>query len=82
MRLPWIFANAYGTGSSKPNGFAKREAIFTSMIGPLVAGKKAAKFGYKRYGLSGAVVAGTGAAVGTAIGVKKITSDVRKKNKS
>jgi hypothetical protein len=46
------------------------------MVGPLVAGKKAAEYGYKRYGLPGAVVAGAGAAVGTAFGVKKLKSAV------
>lgn len=44
------------------------------MVGPLAAGKKAAEFGYKRYGLPGAVVAGTSAAVGTAIVIKKLRS--------
>lgn len=46
------------------------------MVGPLVAGKKAAEYGCKRYGLPGAVVAGAGAAVGTAIGIKKLTAAV------
>jgi chromate transport protein ChrA len=46
------------------------------MVGPLVAGKKAAKYGYKRYGIPGAVVAGTGAVVGTAIGIKKLKSAI------
>lgn len=44
------------------------------MVGPLVTGKKAAEFGYKRYGLPGAIVAGAGVAVGTAIGVKRLKS--------
>lgn len=34
------------------------------MIGPLAAGKKAAEFGYKVYGIPGAAVAGAGGAVG------------------
>lgn len=33
-------------------------------IGPLSVGKKAAKFGYKRYGIPGAVMAGGAGAVG------------------
>lgn len=46
------------------------------MVGPLIAGKKAAEYGYKRYGLPGAVVTGAGAVVVTAIGIKKIKSAV------
>lgn len=34
------------------------------MLGPLTAGKKAAEFGYKAYGIPGAAVAGAGGAVG------------------
>lgn len=63
-------------GSSNPNSFSPRVPFIEPMIGPLAAGKKAAEFGYKRYGMPGAVVAGTGAAVGTALGVKKLTSAV------
>lgn len=48
------------------------------MLGPLAAGKKAAEFGYKRYGFPGAVVAGLGAVIATAIGVKKLRSAVTK----
>lgn len=48
------------------------------MLGPLTAGKKAAEFGCKRYGLPGAVVAGLGAVIATAIGVKKIRSAITK----
>ncbi|RRJ34225.1 hypothetical protein [Halocatena pleomorpha] len=44
------------------------------MVGPLVAGKKAAEFGYKRYGLPGAIVAGVSVAIGTAIGIRKFKS--------
>ena len=34
------------------------------MIGAFTIGKKAAKFGYKNYGVRGAVVAGIGSVVG------------------
>lgn len=34
------------------------------MLGPLTVGKKAAKFGYKKFGAPGAVIGGVGAAMG------------------
>ena len=34
------------------------------MIGAFTIGKKAAKFGYKKYGVRGAIVAGIGSVVG------------------
>ncbi|XVH33608.1 hypothetical protein ACNS7O_16965 (plasmid) [Haloferacaceae archaeon DSL9] len=40
------------------------------MIGPLTVGKKAAEYGFKSYGVPGAVVAGAGGVAGT-IAVKK-----------
>jgi hypothetical protein len=58
------FGTVYETGSSNPNDFLRRETTFTSMIGSLTPGKKAAKFDYKRYGILGADVAGVGAAIG------------------
>lgn len=53
---------------------------YITHVGPLVAGKKAAEYGYKRYALPGAVVAGAGAAVGTAIGIKKLKAAVTTNN--
>ncbi|MFB9806527.1 hypothetical protein ACFFQF_15220 [Haladaptatus pallidirubidus] len=47
------------------------------MIGPFTVGKKAAKFGYKRYGIPGAVVAGGTGAVGY-LAVKRAVKSVAK----
>ena len=40
------------------------------MIGALTVGKKAAKFGYKKYGVPGAVLAGAGGVVGIVVAKK------------
>ncbi|SIR12787.1 hypothetical protein SAMN05421858_1526 [Haladaptatus litoreus] len=47
------------------------------MIGPFTVGKKAAKFGYKRYGIPGAVVAGGAGTVGY-LAVKRAVKSVAK----
>jgi hypothetical protein len=44
------------------------------MFGPLTVGKKAAKAGYKRFGLPGAIAAGTAGAGGYVIARKKLKS--------
>lgn len=46
------------------------------MIGALTVGKKAAKFGYKKYGVPGAVLAGAGGIAGLVVakkGLKRLT---------
>lgn len=40
------------------------------MIGSLTVGKKAAKYGYKAYGVPGAAIAGAGGAIGVAVAKK------------
>lgn len=42
------------------------------MIGSLAAGKKAAEYGYKTYGVPGAVVAGAGSVAGVAVAKKGV----------
>lgn len=42
------------------------------MIGPLAAGKKAAEFGYRVYGVPGAVIAGAGGVAGVVVAKKGI----------
>ncbi len=42
------------------------------MFGPLTVGKKAAEYGYKAYGVPGAVVAGAGGAAGVAVAKKGV----------
>lgn len=42
------------------------------MLGPLTAGKKAAEYGYKAYGVPGAVIAGAGGAAGVAVAKKGV----------
>lgn len=44
------------------------------MIGALSVGKKAAKYGYKAYGIPGAVIAGAGGAAGAVAAKKAATS--------
>jgi hypothetical protein len=46
------------------------------MIGSLTVGKKAAKYGYKAYGVPGAAIAGAGGAVGVAVAKKGIQAAV------
>jgi hypothetical protein len=46
------------------------------MIGSLTVGKKAAKYGYKAYGVPGAAIAGAGGAVGVAVAKKAIQAAV------
>lgn len=46
------------------------------MLGPLMAGKKAAALGYKVYGVPGAAVAGAGGAVGMAVAKKGVEAAV------
>ncbi len=43
-------------------------------LGPLTVGKKAAKYGYRRFGKKGAVVFGIGAAAGYLVLKKKVKS--------
>lgn len=43
------------------------------MIGPLTIGRKAAKYGYKRYGVPGAIVAGLGGIGGYVFVKRKLT---------
>lgn len=46
------------------------------MIGALTVGKKAAKFGYKKYGVPGAILAGAGGVAGLVVakkGFKRLT---------
>lgn len=50
------------------------------MIGPLTIGKKAAKFGYKRYGIPGAVVAGGAGTVGYLVVRRAVKSAVKGKS--
>lgn len=47
------------------------------MIGALTAGKKAATYGYKKYGVPGAVVAGAGGAVGIVAAKKGVKAVAR-----
>lgn len=47
------------------------------MIGAFTAGKKAAQYGYKKYGVKGAVVAGAGGAVGMIAAKKALRSAAR-----
>lgn len=42
------------------------------MIGPLAAGKKAAEFGYRVYGVPGAVIAGAGGVASVVVAKKGI----------
>ncbi|WP_207592198.1 hypothetical protein [Halomontanus rarus] len=49
------------------------------MLGALSAGKKAATYGYKKYGVPGAVVAGTGGAVGVVVAKKGAKALVKSK---
>lgn len=49
------------------------------MLGALSAGKKAATYGYKKYGVPGAVVAGTGGAVGIVVAKKGAKAIVESK---
>lgn len=51
------------------------------MLGALSAGKKAATYGYKKYGVPGAVVAGTGGAVGIVVAKKGAKALVKSKAK-
>ncbi|WP_101294347.1 hypothetical protein [Halegenticoccus soli] len=44
------------------------------MLGPLAVGKKAAKYGYRRFGVPGAVLAGIGTAAGYVAVRKKLKS--------
>lgn len=46
------------------------------MIGSLTVGKKAAKYGYKAYGVPGAAIAGAGGAIGVAVAKKGLQSAV------
>ncbi|WP_435154099.1 hypothetical protein [Haladaptatus sp. DFWS20] len=50
------------------------------MIGPLTIGKKAAKFGYKRYGIPGAVVAGGAGTVGYLAVKRAVKSAVKRES--
>ncbi|WP_129112915.1 hypothetical protein [Halegenticoccus tardaugens] len=47
------------------------------MFGPLTVGKKATKFGYKRFGVPGAVIAGVGAVAGYVAIKRKLASIVK-----
>jgi hypothetical protein len=49
-------------------------------IGPLSIGKKAAKFGYKRYGIPGAVMAGGAGAVGYVVVRRAVKMAVGRKD--
>ncbi|MCU4972580.1 hypothetical protein OB955_07485 [Halobacteria archaeon AArc-m2/3/4] len=51
------------------------------MLGALSAGKKAATYGYKKYGVPGAVVASTGGAVGVVVAKKGAKAIVESKAK-
>ncbi|ODR81645.1 hypothetical protein BG842_08650 [Haladaptatus sp. W1] len=51
-------------------------------LGPLTIGKKAAKFGYKRYGIPGAVMAGSAGAVGYIAVRRAVKAAVERKDVS
>ena len=50
------------------------------MFGPLTIGKKAAKFGYKRYGIPGAVAAGSTGIIGYIAVRRAVKSVVKRKD--
>ena len=52
------------------------------MFGPLTVGKKAAKFGYKRYGIPGAVAAGSTGVLGYLVVRRAVKSVVKRKDVS
>ncbi|WP_328517182.1 hypothetical protein [Haladaptatus caseinilyticus] len=54
-----------------------RTLLYSTMFGPLTVGKKAAKFGYKRFGIPGAVVSGSAGLIGY-IAVRRAVKSVVK----
>lgn len=52
-------------------------SIEVNMLGALSIGKKAAQYGYKKFGVPGAVLAGAGGAAGYAAFKKKTKSAVK-----
>jgi hypothetical protein len=77
-------APVYGPLHSPIDPFSRRQSVFPArpersiVFGKLTAVRKAAKFGYRKYGLPGAVVAGLGGLVGYRFVRRKLGSRNRR----